>query len=238
MIKLSKLLVAIFVIFLILIDLVSCRRRKRLSRVGIRPDPPLKPFINASDIYISYTEFLRGFINSQGLFNRNAPIPSNCTYAHFMNNVASITPLNNSKIKDKNELSAFMAHVLVASKGLTVSRENNTSIVDDLTRTYFRRGYLGIKGADEYRQVSLDLYNDFRLLDVPELILQDESVNWQISVWNWKRSITTRQLDFSSMAKSFVGGKACENVYKVYTILKKEWDPKSESFINCEKNRK
>lgn len=230
----SKIILAIFIIYLISIDLVSCRRRKRLSRVGIRPDPPLKPFINSSNIYISYTKFLRGFINSQGLFNRNAPIPSNSTYANFMNNVASLTPLNNYKIKDKNELSAFMAHVLVASKGLTVSRENNTSIVDDLTRTYFRRGYLGIKGADEYRQVSLDLYSDFRLLEVPELILQDESVNWQISIWNWKRSITTDPFDFNSMVKSFVGGKACENVYDVYTILKKEWDPKSESFIKCE----
>lgn len=232
MFKISKLFLFIF----LLLELVSCKRRKRLSRVGIRPDPPLKPFVNTSTLYISYTKFLRGFINSQGLFNRNAPIPSNCTYAHFMNNVASIAPSNYTKLKDKNELSAFMAQVLVSSKGLKVSRENNTSIVDDLTRTYFRRGYLGIKGADEYRQASLDLYGDFRLLDVPELILQDESVNWQISIWNWKRFLST-PLDFSSMVKSFIGGngKECENVYKVYTILKKEWDPESELFIECKK---
>lgn len=232
MIKISKVFLFIFLV----LELVSCRRRKRLTRVGIRPDPPLKPFVNTSDLYISYTKFLRGFINSQGLFNRTAPIPSNSTYANLMNTVASITPLCHPKIKDKNELSAFMAHVLVSSKGLTVSRENNTSIVDDLTRTYFRRGYLGIKGADEYRQVSLDLFNDFRLLDVPELILQDDSVNWKISIWNWKRSLS-EPLDFNLMVKSFIGGgkRECENVYKVYTILKKEWDPKSELFIKCKK---
>ena len=214
---------------------VSCRRRKRLTRVGIRPDPPHKPFVNTTQLYKSYTKFIRGFINSQGLFNRNAPMPSNSTYAHFMNTVASTVPLNYTKLKDKNELSAFMAHVLVSSKGLTVSRENNTSIVDDLTRSYFRRGYLGIKGADKYRQVSLDLFDDFRLLEVPELVLQDDSINWKITLWNWKRALKDQPLNFNDTVKSLIGsdGRACENVFKIYTILKKEWDPESKLFSNC-----
>ena len=219
-------------IFVILFGTISCNRRRRLSRVGVRPDPPLKPFTNSSDIYISYTSFLRGFINSQGLFNRTAPIPSNSTYAAFMNSVASPSPELKFKLRDKNEMSAFMAHVLVSSKGLPVSRENNTSIVDDLTRTYFRRGYLGIKGADDYRQASIDLYEDFRLLDVPELILQDESINWKIALWNWKRSLT-EPMDFSAVTKGLLGEKMCEIVYNVYVILKKEWDPKSVPFSKC-----
>lgn len=212
--------------FVIFFDSAAGKRRKRLSRVGVRPDPPLKPFTNSSLIYVSYTAFLRGFINSQGYYNRRAPIPSNSTYATFIDTVTA------SPIKDKNELSAFMAHVLVSSKGLTVSRENNTSIIDDLTRTYFRRGYLGIKGADDYKQASLDVFGDLRLLDVPELILQDESINWKVSLWNWKRSLTD-PIDFNLMAKGLIGWTSCDVVYNVYAILKKEWDPKGEPFSKC-----
>ena len=219
-------------IFLFLIQIISGNRRKRISRVGFRPDPHLRPFTNTSNLYISYTNFIRGFISSQGLFNRTAPVPSNATYASFMDTV-----VGDGRIEDRNELSVFMAHVLVASKGLTQTKENNTSVKDDFAVTYYRRGYLGIKGVEMYRDASLALFKDFRLLEAPELVLQTETINWKVALWNWNR---VKMIDKSSkciriISESVFGPKSnlCAVIQSVYTILKREWDPKSESFKGC-----
>lgn len=212
---------------------ISGNRRRRLLRVGKRPDPPLKPFTNTSDIYISYTLFLRGFINTQGLFNRTAPVPGNLTYAAFMDVVAQ-----GGSIKSRNELSAFVAHAVVASKGLTRVRDSNTNIFDELTtRSYCSRGYLGLEGITQYKDASLDLFNDQRLLEAPELILQDETINWKTSLWNWKRVVLDYNLqqDFANVTEALLGPKLCETVYKVYSILKQEWDPKSKQYKGCKK---
>jgi hypothetical protein len=193
-------------------------RRRRLLRVGVQPDPPLAPFTITSDLYISYTNFLRGFIKSQGIFNQYAPIPSNSTYATFMNSVAA-----DGEIEDKNELSLFMAHVLVSSKGLVHSKKQQ-SMFDELTRNYNRRGYLGIEGTEDYKQASLDIYKDLRLLETPELVAQDQLINWKVSLWNWKRCASTRIQELMDKTGDY------SVVGRVYTILKTEWDPKSESY--------
>lgn len=219
-------------IFLLALLFCECQanRRRRLKRVGTRPDPPLDPFVNSSSLYISYTTFLRGFINTQGLFNRTAPIPSNLTYASFMNSAVDV-----GYISDKNELSAFMAHALVASKGLTQTKENNTSIVDELTRTYFRRGYLGIKGMEEYKEASADLFQDQRLLEAPEIVLQHERINWKVSFWKWNQAKPMYSGEsalqiFPNVTRDLLGRKRCDVVYKVYMILKKEWAPKDKPY--------
>ena len=210
------------IIFVLAFAEIKCKSRRRLLRVGVRPDPPLHPFTNTSSLYISYTNFLRGFINTQGLFNRYAPIPSNLTYAAFMDTAATV-----GFITDRNELSAFMAHALVSSKGLTQTKENNTSIVDELTRSYFRRGYLGIKGVEEYKEASLELFRDLRLLEAPELVLQNDVINWKVSLWKWNRTLYKRK------NHATVGLMRCGVIHKVYTILKREWDPKSKPFNDC-----
>ena len=222
----SMFMIKLFILLLLIFCECEGNRRRRLLRVGVRPDPPLKPFTNTSSLYISYTNFLRGFINTQGLFNRTAPIPSNLTYATFMDTAVDVGFITN-----KNELAAFMAHALVSSKGLTQTKENNTSIVDDLTRTYFRRGYLGIKGVEEYKEASLELFQDQRLLEAPEIVLQNESINWKVSFWKWSKAISRNYDDheiFPNVTINLLGQRRCEVVHQVYMILKKEWDPKSE----------
>lgn len=229
-------LIKILILTLILLfGIIEGKSRRRLMRVGVRPDPPLDPFTNTSSLYISYTNFLRGFINTQGLFNRTAPIPSNLTYASFMDTAVSV-----GFIPNKNDLSAFMASVLVASNGLTQIKENNTSIVDEFTRTFYRRGYLGIKGMEEYKEASMELFQDQRLLEAPELVIQSEETNWKVSLWKWNKSLT-KQMDqgasifqrFPEIVGDLLGAKRCEVVHRVYMILKREWDPKSEPFRNC-----
>lgn len=207
------------------------RRRRLLMRVGIRSDPPLKPFTNTSDIYVSYTKFLRAFVNSQGLFNRSAQIPSNSTYAIFMDSVVT-----DGTIWDRNELSAFMAHTFLISKGLQENIEKSINDIDNFTRNYNRRGYLGIKGPDQYRAASLHIFKDLRLLEIPELVLQNESINWKVSLWNWNQkahSILFKNGKFGCATKMLIP-KVCteqsETIFKIYTLLKLEWDPESESF--------
>lgn len=220
----------VFILILFALTFTEANRRRRLLRVGNRPDPPLKPFTRSSKIYLSYTNFLRGFISSQGIFNHSAPIPSAEKYAAFIDTVTA-----EASIRDKNELSAFMAHVLVESKGLTVDRESDRSIIDELTRSYYSRGYLGVVGADRYRQASLDIYEDLRLLEVPELVTQDAEINWRVTLWNWERFVLGRFSDFASVTDHLLGPNKCENVYRVYSILKREWDPKSKYFPGCTK---
>lgn len=212
-------------------SLVIGNRRRRLLRVGVRPDPPLKPFTNTSSIYISYTHFIRGFINTQGLFNRTALIPSNTTYSTFM----EVTVADES-IKSKNELSAFVAHTLVASKGLVQKREVDNLFLDELMRNYNLRGYLGIKGMKMYQEASLSLFKDLRLMEAPELVTQDESINWKVSLWNWKRAVSNSNLqnNFIDIAEQLLGPNSCETVFKIYTILKQEWDPKSKQYKGCQ----
>ena len=226
-------------IFLTIFAATSCgNRRRRLMRVGIRPDPPLKPFTNTSEIYISYTIFLRVFINTQGLFNRSAPIPSNRTYATFMDTVAA-----DKTIWDRNELSAFMAHTFFTSAGLTRKNQEKEGVnsFDDLLRNYKQRGYLGIKGSEQYRTASIHIFNDFRLLEFPELIVQDEIINWKVSLWNWKQNahkilFKTGKLGCATKA---LMPKVCpeemDKIFRIYSLLKFELDPESESFLNKRK---
>ena len=221
-------LIIIFILIFQNLVFLQANRRRRLLRVGVRPDPPLKPSTKSSKIYLSYTSFLRGFVSSQGIFNQNAPIPSADKYAAFMDTIVS-----EGSIRDKNELSAFMAHALVASRGLTIDRENNLNIIDELTRSYYRRGYLGVVGVEKYRQASLDIYEDLRLLQVPELVTQDSEINWRVSLWNWERFVLGKFSDFASVTDELLGPKTCETVYRVYSILKREWDPKSKHFHGC-----
>lgn len=221
-------LVKICTFVLLIFGIIEGKSRRRLLRVGVRPDPPLDPFTNTSTLYISYTNFLRGFINTQGLFNRTAPIPSNVTYAAFMDTIVT-----DGFIHNKNELSAFMACALVASKGLTQIKENNTSTMDEFTRTFFRRGYLGIKGMEEYKEASLDLFQDQRLLEAPELVIQNEKTNWKVSLWKWNNSLEKKKdsddhQKGSTLTKQFPGKSKV--IHRVYMILKREWDPKSDPF--------
>lgn len=217
--------------------IIEGKSRRRLLRVGVRPDPPLDPFTNTSSLYISYTNFLRGFINTQGLFNRTAPIPTSTTYAAFMDTAVTV-----GFIRNKNELSAFMASALVASKGLTQTKEKTTSVMDEFTRSFFRRGYLGIKGMEEYGEASMELFQDQRLLEAPELAIQSEVTNWKVSLWKWNKSITKHTDEstelsltnrFPDIVGHLMGAKQCEVVHRVYLILKREWDPKSEPFRDC-----
>lgn len=214
MIIIKRLLLLIF--SFLSLQLIEGTRRRRLLRVGIRPDPHLAPFTKTSSLYISYTSFLRGFIKSQGIFNRYAPIPSNSTYATFMDTVAA-----DGDIDDKNEMALFMAHALISSKGL-VADKTRTGLFKDLTRNYSHRGYFGISGVEDYKRASLDICTDLRLLEAPELISQDESVNWKVSLWNWRRCALKKIRRMK--------GKSEEAVYQVYKILKGEWDPKSELY--------
>lgn len=202
---------------LIMFSFTLCNRRRKLSRRVARPDPPLKPFTNTSTVYISYTQFLKSFSSTQGIFNKTASFPSNETYTSFMETVAQ-----DINIKNKDDLSSFMAHAFVISNGLTHKRDDDTSVLDDFSRTYFDRGYLGISGVYAYRNASMELFGDYRLLEAPEQVVQNESVNWKVSLWSWKQALTEAASGKIEKICGYFTYTKCPEIEKVYSIIKKE----------------
>jgi hypothetical protein len=209
--------ITVFIGFLMLSSTL-CNRRRKLSRMVSRPDPPLKPFTNTSNVYISYAQFLKSFTSTQGIYNKTATAPSNTTYSTFMDTI-----VQDGSIMDKDDLSAFMAHAFVLSNGLASKKEEDSlSILDEFSRTYNTRGYLGISGPDAYREASNEIFHDYRLLEDPEMIVQNETVNWKVSLWSWRRAIREAASEQIEKICQYLTFTKCPEIQKVYSIIKKE----------------
>lgn len=94
-------------------------------------------------------------------------------------------------ISTKEEAAMALAQILHESDGLQTRVEYEPEDYsqpgcDVPGKVYYGRGYIQLTGCDNYRRASMELYNDDRLHQDPDLVAREESVAWDVTFHYWK----------------------------------------------------
>ncbi|CAL8103930.1 unnamed protein product [Orchesella dallaii] len=143
----------------------------------------MSTLLRRGDGRISFEEF------SAAVTTNGYPEPSHSTYWAFLNSA------RNFSIFEKQELAMILAHFIHESKGFVERREEvdmesypesyRDAECDVPGQLYYGRGYFKITGCKNYRDISMSLYNDDKLVKEPELLAEDDetAINAGFSFW-------------------------------------------------------
>ncbi|PVZ97019.1 hypothetical protein BB558_005300 [Smittium angustum] len=137
-----------------------------------------------------------------------------------------INGLKEHGIDDMEEAAAMMSELIWESQGLEKNREdlclaedcsNIYSSSEDVEgKDYGGRGYIQLTWAENYRMASQDLYGDDRLLEDPDMVLE-EDISWDVSFWYWMKFVHEGFLQnkgFGTATNMINGALECRGEYK------------------------
>ncbi|XP_055340419.1 uncharacterized protein LOC129589623 [Paramacrobiotus metropolitanus] len=128
------------------------------------------------------------------------------------------------KITTKRELAMFLANVFHESEGMGATEERGPEgpygpwvpyKKDPIhpERKYHGRGYLMLRGYPVYKEVSLGLYGDERLVENPDLV-KDAPAAWDTAFWFWANKVHsqpgTQVGKLGVSAYIITGGRECQ----------------------------
>jgi predicted chitinase len=186
-----------------------------------------------SNINVSFDEFMTAWTNGkQYLPDANIQQPTQAQYNAFITEAGP-----SGGITSRMELAMFLSEIMWESGGLIYKAElqcaqNNCSgqYVDNVGlpgQYYYGRGYIQLTWGANYKNASMDLYNDDRLLQNPDQVATDEDTAWAVSFHYWKYFVkptlgTTNQ--FGLATKAINGALECGSGPNV-SIAQKVFDP-------------
>ena len=112
-------------------------------------------------------------------------------------------------IQSKNEIAMFLAQAIYQTSGFSTINDWNMP-----TQKYFIRGYFReLSNEDEYRQASMALFNDDRLVKDPSLAVDGKN-SWDVAVWYWKNVVkkfpgvvdTNGKMNFGAITRALNDG--------------------------------
>lgn len=117
--------------------------------------------------------------------------------------------LRYSTIETTNEAAMFLAHLWHTSDAFKYVRNQTCQNPSNVTMTaclhaysgnYYGRGYMQVATRANYAAASKEIYpkDTNRLLDYPELVAEDDCVNWRVALSFWERTVhnVTRNGEF------------------------------------------
>ncbi|GAV06146.1 hypothetical protein RvY_16177 [Ramazzottius varieornatus] len=107
-------------------------------------------------------------------------------------------------ITSKEELAMFLANIYHESATLRYVSELNPEAGYSGGVAYKGRGYIQLTHDYNYRDASIGMYGDDRLVKNPELVEKDLDVAWAVTAWFWKARVkpTLNLADFDSSVKA------------------------------------
>jgi len=183
-----------------------CKLAAKMTKVHHQPKPLItttttkaqmttttNSMMTTSDALINENEFQNAL-----LFNEFR-MPSHEQYVQFSSQLFS-----RGGISDKREAAMFLAQILFQTSGLRFKKElacvsdgcpsryHKTLLANTSKDTrYFGRGYIQLAYDFNYKEASMDLFNDARLLENPDLVADEEQINWAVAFWYWKKKVGT-----------------------------------------------
>lgn len=106
--------------------------------------------------------------------------------------------------------SASASHSTSASH----SHSHSTSLSTSALHSYHPRGYCPVEGEAAYRDASLKIFGDDRLVLVPELVSADEDVNWRVSILSWEALKHQQQPAREGSASTTTAAATIENIFQ------------------------
>ncbi|ODN03228.1 Chitinase 4 [Orchesella cincta] len=172
----------------------------------------MSSLLRRGDGRISFEEF------SSAVTINGYPEPSHSTYWEFINSARNVS------IFDKQELAMILAHFIYESKGFVERREEvdtasypetyRDTECDSPGQLYFGRGYFKITGCKNYRDISMDLFNDDRLVRDPDFVAESEETAIKTGFSFWKTNVHTQpgvpDGQFGSTTNAIKGATECQ----------------------------
>ncbi|OMJ25821.1 Endochitinase A [Smittium culicis] len=150
-------------------------------------------------------------------------------------------------ISTRREAAMFLSQLLWESDGLKYKDELNcsdskcpntyTTPIDVSGKSYFGRGYIQLTYATNYKDASIYLFGDTRLLLDPDTVSKNDQISWGVSYWYWKYKVhilpDVQQGLFGSSTKAINGALECsggsnevpKKRFDIYTKVLKVFEP-------------
>jgi len=167
--------------------------------------------VSGSPALITQDEFNKAVTGAR----TESPYPKP-TAEQYKNIIARAGPAG--KITTRLELAMFLANVLWESDGLRAKQEYNPGPypypqLDRPGKTYQGRGYMQLTWSYNYKDASMALYKDDRLLANPEKVATDDAVAWDTAFWFWSTRVHGQPGvaagQFGATIKAINGGWEC-----------------------------
>jgi putative chitinase len=131
-----------------------------------------------------------------------------------VNMLASISELGgDAVVATKRELAMYMAQIIHESVGLSTISEIGGSSAS--YAPYYGRGYIQLTNRDNYETASQALFGDDRLVNNPDLVVQDDSVAWSVTSFYWKTRVHSldgvAEGQFGATTRGINGGECTAN---------------------------
>ncbi|OMJ29505.1 Endochitinase A [Smittium culicis] len=150
-------------------------------------------------------------------------------------------------ISTRREAAMFLSQLLWESHGLKYKDELNcseskcpntyTTPIDVSGKSYFGRGYIQLTYATNYKDASMYLFGDIRLLLDPDTVSKNDQISWGVSYWYWKYRVhilpDVQQGLFGSSTRAINGALECsggsndvpKKRFDIYTKVLKVFEP-------------
>ena len=125
-----------------------------------------------------------------------------------------IEAIPRANIRDRRELSMFLANIFHESGGLQhkVEQDPQPAAFYDGGLRYIGRGYLQLTHRYNYAAASQYLFGDERLTVNPESVAQSESLCWATAAWFWMRNVPINSYQYLLIPPRL-------GVFKTFTIM-------------------
>ncbi|OQV15013.1 putative Chitinase 6 [Hypsibius exemplaris] len=169
-------------------------------------------FVSSSlpDALCSKEEFITAVTSAGGF----GVTPSDEQYRNFVARAV------NGQITTKRELAMFLANVIHESAGLTTKEEwgppapgTYPNTVGVPGKNYHGRGYIQLTWDYNYKNASMALYGDLRLLNDPDQVKSNDMISWDTAFWYWSAHVHgaagVQEGNFGTTIMKINGGIEC-----------------------------
>jgi len=149
-------------------------------------------------------------------------------------------------IVDAEEAAMALAHIIYESDGLRRTREGGDQVKSSNSFTftsqcrlpdqfYLGKGYLKLRGCNNYFTASEAIYGDFRLHENPDQVAEHDNVAWATSMYLWgDRAHPVKEVQMGKFGASIkeltedecttLANWNAETRFKIYGVIRQAFD--------------